>query len=41
MEGEFCDGRANAVCDSAEGRRDDGFAVSGVRDLAQDRLQDL
>ena len=26
MEGAFCDGRANAVCDPVEGRRDDGFA---------------
>ena len=35
MEGEFCDGRTNAVCDPAQGRRDDGFAVSRVRHLAQ------
>jgi hypothetical protein len=35
MEGELCDGRTNAVCDPAQGRRDDGFAVSGVRNLAQ------
>jgi hypothetical protein len=41
MEGEFCDGRTNAVSDPAQGRRDNGFAVPGVRHLAQDRLQDL
>jgi hypothetical protein len=35
MEGAICDGRANAVCDPAEGRRDDGFAVPGVRYFAQ------
>ena len=38
MEGAFGDGRANAVCDPAQGWGDDGFAVSGVRDLAQDGL---
>jgi hypothetical protein len=37
MEGAFCDGRANAVCDPTEGRRDDGFAVPGVRYFTQDR----
>ena len=28
MEGAFCDGRTYAVCDPAQGRRDDGFAVT-------------
>jgi hypothetical protein len=31
--GEFCDGRTNAVCDPAQGRRDSSFAVPGVRHL--------
>ena len=37
MEGEFCDGRTNEVCDPAQGRRDNGLVVPGVRHLAQDR----
>src|SRR5215471_13443636 len=41
MEGEFWDGRTDAVCDPAQGWGDDGWAVPGVRHLAQDRLQDL
>src|ERR1700745_4516954 len=38
MEGAFCDGRTNAVCGPTEGRRDDGFAWTGVRYLAKDRV---
>ena len=33
MEGEFYDGRTDEVCDSAQRRRDNGFAVSRVRYL--------
>src|SRR6185436_9395653 len=33
MEGEFCDGRTDAVCDPAQGWGDNGFAVPGVRYL--------
>ena len=31
MEGKFCYGRENAVCDPAQGRREPGLAVPGVR----------
>src|SRR5262249_33908020 len=39
MEGGFCRGRTNAVCDPAQGWGDDGVAVSGVRHLSQDRYK--
>lgn len=32
MEGKLCYGRENAVCDPAQGWRDDGVAVPGIRD---------
>src|SRR5262249_43693675 len=38
MEGEFCNGPTDAVCDPAQRRGDDGFAVPGVRHLTQDWL---
>ena len=36
MEGKFCDGRTHAFCDSAQGRRVDGFAVPRVRHFPED-----
>ena len=35
MEGKFCYGRTNALCDSAPGWREHGFAVPRVRDLSR------
>src|ERR1700722_20882882 len=41
VAGVLPDGRAAEVCRPIVGRREDGGAVPGVRDLPQDRLQDL
>ncbi len=41
MEGVFGDGREAAVCGSPASRRADGGTLQRVRDLPQDRLQDL
>src|SRR6516162_8632517 len=41
VESEFGDGGAPAVCRPAVGRRDDDGRMSGFRDIAEDRLQDL
>src|ERR1700676_5370249 len=41
LEGVFGNGRKAAVCGSPASRRGDGGTLQGVRDLVQDRLQDL
>jgi site-specific DNA recombinase len=41
LEGVLQDGRADAICRSVEGWREDGGVVPRVRYLAQDRLQAL
>src|SRR5208337_706890 len=41
VEGVFGDGRKAAVCGSPASRREDGRSLQGVRDLPQDRLQNL
>src|ERR1700756_4031383 len=41
MEGKFCYGRTNALCDPAQGRGKYGLPVSRVRHFEEDRLQDL
>src|SRR6266849_10510841 len=41
MEGVFGDGREAAVCGSPASRRADGGTLQRVRDLPQDRLQDI
>jgi hypothetical protein len=41
LEGVFGHGRKAAVCGSPASRRTDGGTLPGVRDLAQDRVQDL
>lgn len=41
MEGEFCHGRTNALCDSPERWREYGYALSRIPHFSQDRIQDL
>src|SRR3954462_5331485 len=41
VEGVFGDGRAPAVCGEAARRRINDGRVPGIRDLAEDRVQDL
>jgi hypothetical protein len=36
MEGKFCYGRTHPFCDSAEGWREHGRSVPGVRNVSQD-----
>lgn len=41
MEGDLCDGRENEVCGAAARGREDEPPVRGVRDIAQDGVQDM